>query len=257
MKKAAHFTREYHSQHPWARLTWAVQRLILLTIGVYVVQLLVHIPFGRMYGAGQAGPPGGKLISQLAFQPDLFLQGYLWQPFTYIFVHAGLIHLFMNMLMLFFFGPDVERILGTMRFYRFYMFCGAAGVLATLVPGLNHYISVSGSSGAVMGVLAAFAVANPEREILLFPLPVPISARGLVIILIALNTVSALGGSTTSVATHLGGMAAGYVYMKAPTLPRWRRLLKKPPSPGPKNELDKIGEAVDNIFKLDEKNRQR
>ncbi|NIA15605.1 MAG: rhomboid family intramembrane serine protease, partial [Nitrospiraceae bacterium] len=159
-----------------SRVTHAVQRLILLTCATFALQLILDIPFGRPLRIGAGAAPGGFISSWLAFQPSTVVRGALWKPFTYLFLHGGLMHLFFNMLWLFFFGPDVERALGTRQFYRFYFVCGALGVFATFLTlgGRLAEVSVVGASGAVMGMMVAFAMVNPERQFFLFPLPVPV-----------------------------------------------------------------------------------
>ena len=244
------------------RITWAVQRLILINAAIFAVQLLLNIPFGGASGGGLGfAPPGGDLMKWLAFQPSAFVKGCIWKPVTYMFLHNSLMHLFFNMLWLFFFGPDVERTLGTRQFIRFYLLCGALGVQATFLPlviaGID--VSVTGASGAAMAVMVAFAMSNPERRFYLFPLPVPISAWALVIMVVAMNIVTALqGGGSTSVMTHFGGMAAGFAYMTI--LPRIRmqqRTLWRNAWARKKSGRDTLGEAVDNIFKFEDKKRPR
>jgi len=206
------------------RITYAVQRLILINSAVFVLQLLLDIPLG---GSSFSGVLGGSVASFLDFQPVRFLQGALWRPITYMFLHGGLMHLFVNMLWLFFFGPEVERTLGTRQFVRFYFLCGMLGVLFTFVPMYvyRENAPMVGASGAVMGVMVAYALINPEREFFLFPLPIPINARALVLIVIAMNILNAVQGGTTSVATHLGGMAVGFIYMKLiPQIHKWQRI---------------------------------
>jgi len=233
-------------------ITWGVQRLIVINTLVFAIQLLIHIPFG-----GIAGPPGGIIVDWLQFSADKLFSGAVWQPFTYMFLHANLMHLFLNMLWLYFFGPDVERVLGTRQFLRFYVICGALAVLATLIPTLiyRQAWAVSGASGAVMAVMVAFAVINPTRELFLFPLPIPINARWLVLIIIGMNILSALdGGGNVSVSTHLGGIAVGYAYMKlVPLLRARQRTLWK----DKKDKRDPVGDAVDNIFKFEDRKGPR
>jgi len=244
-----------------ARITWGVQRLILLNTLVFAGQLLVDIPLGgfSLHGTGLL-PPGGIVNQLFAFQPSAFAAGALWKPFTYMFLHGGLMHLFLNMLWLFFFGPDVERALGTRQFIRFYVLCGAVAVLATFVTRalFGHAVSVTGASGAVMGIMVAFAMANPEREFFLFPFPFRVNARALVIIVVGMNVLTALQpGGNTSVATHFGGMLVGYGYMKAmPRFRRWQLSMRRRQS-GPRDPMDAAREAVDNIFEFEEKKRPR
>ncbi|MBI4557615.1 MAG: rhomboid family intramembrane serine protease [Candidatus Hydrogenedentes bacterium] len=228
------------------RITWAVHRLIVLNLAVFTGQLLLYIPLG-------ASPwLGGEVASWLAFQPQTFLRGSLWQPVTYTFLHAGLLSLFFDMLWLYFFGPDVERVLGTRQFFGFYFFCGIAGAMATLLGD----VSIIGATAPVMGVLVALAVINPEREILLFPFPIPLNVRAVVLIVIALNVMSAMTAGGEFVAAAFAGMAAAYAYMKLPSwLLSWRQTtVRRRPRQG---NLDKVGEAVDNIFKFDDEKRRR
>lgn len=251
----------YHNQGqsgfsfgPRGRITYAVQRLILANVIVFAAQLILQILPGR------SGLPGGIVAEWLAFHPSLFIRGFVWQAFTYMFLHGGLWHLFVNMLGLYFFGPDVERILSTRQFFRFYLLCGVLGVMASLIPwGLyGSSAPIAGASGATLGVLVAFAVAYPDREIFLFPLPFPINARAIVLVFIVLNILSGIRAeSTDSVSTHLGGMAVAFVYMKlAPRLRDWGDTLRNRRTKR-KNKLDAMGEAVDNIFKFEDEKRRR
>jgi membrane associated rhomboid family serine protease len=220
----------------------------------------MDIPLGY-----RGGPPGGFITEWLAFDPQRLFMGAVWQPFTYMFLHGGLMHLFLNMMWLYFFGPEVERVLGTAQFLRFYILCGAAGVFAVLVPlgiaAVAHgtvapaAITVVGASGAVMGTLIAYAIVNPDRTFFMFPLPIPINARALVIIVIVMNLLSVQDGST-SVATHFGGMAVAFAYMKlAPRIRNWTRS-KKPPKGKPPTDGN-IGDAIDNIFRFEDKKKWR
>ncbi len=248
--------RQYTFQQPrmmlqMPRITWAVQRLILLNAAIFALQLALR-PFETWlilrYGASNA-----TLLHWFGFHPGLLFLGRVWTPVTYQFLHGGLMHLFMNMLWLFVFGPDVERLLGSRQFVRFYLACGALGVLATMGPFLlsGEYATVIGASGAAMGVLAAFAMIDPERQFFLFPLPVPITATWLVILVVLFNLLALRAGdSNTSVATHFGGMVAGYVLMKAiPLYHHWKRT-REGKRPDSRDGEEKIGEVVDNIFKF-------
>lgn len=239
------------------RVTYSVQFLILMNVAFFAGQLILDIPFGA---APEFDTPGGRtVIDWVAFSPIDFAHGFVWQPLSYMFIHSGLSHLFFNMLMLYFFGPDVERLLGTRQFYRFYLACGAVAVLANYVPillGESANISVVGASGATLAVLMAFAMAEPDRQIILFPIPIPVNARALVIIIIVMNLLAAAsGGGRASVATHFGGMLAGYLFMKyRPLLTQWRAKRRWRKGPSVKEQKD-LGTAIDNIFKLQDKDR--
>jgi membrane associated rhomboid family serine protease len=242
---------------PSDRVTWAVQRLILLNSAVFAVQLVLDVPFGEaVRNSHLLVRPGGLITNTLAFEPTSLVSMALWKPFTYMFLHGSLMHLFFNMLWLFFFGPEVERALGTRQFIRFYVICGTLSVLASffsLVFG-GQDPSITGASGAVMAVMVAFAMLNPDRQVFLFPLPIPINMRWMVIMILGFNLLSAFqGGGNVSVATHLGGMGAGYLYMTI--VPKIRRRLWRQNQPQ-HSPMDRLGKAVDNIFDFSEKHRR-
>lgn len=247
-------------------ISWAVRRILLITAAVFAIQLVAEIPLGGSSGAFRGGIPGSSLaVEWLAFNTDRLWA--VWTFGTYMFLHSGLWHLFSNMLGLFFFGPEVERTVGSRQFVQLYLASGALGVLASwLAAPLIGHSYIIGASGACMGVLVAFAVIAPNRQVFLFPLPIPITARGLVILVIVLNLLTATNlGGRASWTTHLGGMAVGYAFIKAiPAIRRWelerdRARLAKPKKNKAKKEgkVDPVGEAVDNIFKFDDKGRRR
>jgi rhomboid family protein len=266
---------QYNDQEQWTpfrhdRLTWAVQRLILVNICAFAAWLLIA-PFGQ-----------DDLLRFLSFRADRVLGGFLWLPVTYMFLHAGLMHLFGNMLGLFFFGPEVERTLGTRQFIRFYFICGVLALIPhfLLYPLQDHSaqalafapIGTIGASGACLGVIVACAVINPEGRVLLFPIPITLTIQGLALIYAALNILGALGGSGgVDALVHLGGMAVGFVYMKiTPHLRRLRLRMPKRKKKKPKNkdgegengELDATGRAIDdmfddNIYDFDDEKRRR
>ncbi|MDK1020336.1 MAG: rhomboid family intramembrane serine protease [Candidatus Hydrogenedentes bacterium] len=239
-----------------SRVTYGVQFLILANLCVFALQLLLDIPLGNPVTFD--APGGSMLIERFSFSADRFREGWVWTPLTYMFVHGGLQHLFFNMLLLFFFGPDVERLLGTRQFLRFYFLCGFVGVLLNLLSAylFGIHVSIVGASGAIMGVVVAFAIADPDRQIFLFPLPFPITARAMVIFFIVIDLLTVASGARgTSVATHLGGMAVSFAYMKyRPTLLQWSLKRRRKPS---KRDRKNLGEAVDNIFKFQDKERKK
>ncbi len=237
------------------RVTWAVQRLILANIIVFAVQLLAD-PIMIMVGM-VSSVPGGNLDTWFGFHPGRFFQGWIWGPVSYQFLHSGLLHLFFNMLWLYFFGPDVERVLGTRSFFRFYIICGAGAVLATVIPYVltGKAPVVVGASGAVMAVLVAYAMVEPDRQFFLFPIPFPLNARALVIIAFVVNIIYSRTAPSISWETHLGGMAMGFLYMKLlPLVVNFQRSHRRKESKKPKKN-DKVGEAVDNIFKFNDRKK--
>lgn len=153
----------------------------------------------------------------LALIPGAVLQlGWIWQPFTYMFVHANLTHLLFNMLGLFFFGTAVERSLGSREFALFYLLTGTlAGVfsLFAFAAGGMLGIRLVGASGAVYAVLLAFAVINPRAKIYIWGL-LPVSAPLLVAGYTVIELWSQLFGSGGGVAhlTHLAGFVFAALY---------------------------------------------
>ena len=146
----------------------------------------------------------------LALRPRLILQQ-PWTPFTYMFVHAGLWHLFFNMLMLYFFGPRVEERLGSQRFIMLYLLSGLGGAALSF---LTPMVAIVGASGATFGVFLAFARFWPRDRIFIWGI-LPVEARVLVLI----TTLYSLWGGTGSMGgsiahwAHLGGYAAAFLYL--------------------------------------------
>ena len=146
----------------------------------------------------------------------------IWQLVTYMFLHAGVSHILFNMLSLWMFGVELERRWGSRFFTRYYFICGiGAGVsqiLAGLIPAgpfSSLYVAQTiGASGAIYGVLLAYALSFPNRPILIyFIFPVP--AKILVAIMGGISLISAMeGGGGVAHVAHLGGLVVGYVYLK-------------------------------------------
>jgi membrane associated rhomboid family serine protease len=138
----------------------------------------------------------------------------IWQPFTYMFLHDGFLHILLNMLFLWMFGKDVEIAWGKIAFYKYYMVTGVGSGLLNAIIHYHSTIPVVGASGAVFGVLLAFAVLYPNRIVLLYGL-VPIRVKYLVIGLafIALFSSILLKDSRVSHLTHLSGMITGFIYL--------------------------------------------
>ena len=171
---------------PW------VQRLLIANVLVYFLQQTV---------------PG--LTGQLAFypQPQLFVT-HPWTMVTYMFVHGGLWHIGFNMLTLYFFGPRVELRLGSERFFALYFISGICGALLSFL--FSDRAAIIGASGAIFGVMFAYARFWPRDQVLLWGV-VPIEVRWLV----ALSTLIALFGIGQGIAhfAHLGGFVGGYLYL--------------------------------------------
>ena len=146
-----------------------------------------------------------------------------WTFVSYMFVHGDLLHLLGNMLMLFVFGTAVEGRMGSRNFLLYYLFCGVgAAVFSLLLAGIMPVGAFVGASGAVLGVAVAFAMYWPDAEIIVFPIPVPIKARTLVIALVALDIIGSQLWPNSGVAhlAHVGGALFGYLYFRVQSLSR-------------------------------------
>ena len=140
-----------------------------------------------------------------------------WQVLTYAFVHASLPHLLFNMYGVYMFGSDVERVWGARRFLSFYLVCAlSAAVLQLIVTSVSgaNYPTV-GASGAVFGLLLAYARLFPQRTLMLLFPPIPMRAPVFVTLYGALELVLGVTGTQQGVAhfAHLGGLAGGYLFM--------------------------------------------
>ncbi len=156
--------------------------------------------------------------------------GQLWRVVTYMFVHSrmGFGHILFNMLSLWMFGVELERMWGTRYFLKFYFVCGIGAALTTLVLSFVPLAIFStiyptltiGASGAIFGILLAYALYFPHRPIL-FMLMFPIPARYFVMIMGGISllmSISSTTGDGVAHTTHLGGLAAGYLYLKRPRM---------------------------------------
>ena len=146
-----------------------------------------------------------------------------WSFVSYMFVHAGLLHLLTNMLMLYVFGTAVEARMGSRNFILYYLYCGVgAAVFSLLLAGIMPVGAFVGASGAVLGVAVAFAYFWPEAELIVFPIPVPIKARTLVLGLVALDVIGSRLWPNDGIAhlAHVGGALFGFFFFKVQTFSR-------------------------------------
>ncbi len=179
------------------RMTRAVQWLLALNIGVYFLQLTLFSP--------------DAVFSALALNPARF-PGSWWTIVTYMFMHAWLAHLAFNMFTLWMFGPRLEYAWGTRAFVQFYLWCGLGGAVAHLV--FAQHSAVIGASGAISGVLVAYALHWPDDEVYLFGV-IPMKSRWLIAAMIGMNIIFALSPSSgIDWTAHVGGMGFGWLFLK-------------------------------------------
>ena len=178
----------------------ATLTLIIINVGLFLVNFLFP-----------------RTTAYLALTPYLVVrQRAIWQVVTYMFVHGGTWHILFNMLALFIFGTPLERRLGSSEFLLYYFIAGVGAGLATLV--VNWYtglaiIPVVGASGAIYGLLLAYATLYPDARLFIFGI-LPLRAPIAVLLFAGLALFSQLTGTRNGVAhlTHLAGLVFGYLY---------------------------------------------
>ena len=191
------------------------QLLLTANVAVYLLQsfaeplMIGYFALWPMH-VGAAGPFG----AQPAFAP--------WQLVTYSFLHGNLMHLLFNMLALYMFGSDIERVFGPRKFAAYYFVCVVVAALAQLavaaVGNLPPYPTV-GASGGVFGLLLAFGLYFPRRMVMLIFPPIPMPAWLFVTLYGAVELFLGVTGTSQGVAhfAHLGGMLGGWL-----TIRYWR-----------------------------------
>jgi membrane associated rhomboid family serine protease len=196
-------------------MTPAVKAIVYTTAAVFLVTYVSSAFFGS-----------NALFHLFGLTPKLvFTQFYVWQFATYLFLHdvEGFTHILFNMLALWMFGVDLERRWGSRGFVKYYAITGVgAGVVTALVSQLPfaatqgiYSATTVGASGAIYGLLMAWALLFPDRQILfmfIFPLPARVAA----LLMGAMAFMGAAGGMNSSVAeaTHLAGFVIGWLYLK-------------------------------------------
>jgi rhomboid family protein len=181
-----------------------VKWIIVANVAMFVVSLVYH-PITDYLG----------LIPQRVVE-----RGWIWQLATYMFLHGGPLHILFNMLGIWMFGSELEHLWKTRFFLRFYAITGVGAGLTVVAVGLlpfdataSTYVSSTiGASGALYGLLMAYALYYPDRPILMFLL-FPVPAKYFVLIIGAIAFLSAPGGQVSN-AAHLGGLLFAYLYLR-------------------------------------------
>ncbi|WP_353169073.1 rhomboid family intramembrane serine protease [Flavobacterium sp.] len=199
-------------------MTPVVKQLLIINVLVFILS--------------QAMPQNYETLSLFYFESEKFR---FWQPFTHMFMHApmpNLMHILFNMFALVSFGSALEHYWGGKKFLFFYIACGlGAAFLHTLI---NYYLisnvpeaadvilnsQAVGASGAIYGLLVAFAVMFPMAELMMMFIPVPIKAKFFVPIIIGLDLFSGVtgfsifsGGGNIAHFAHIGGALTGFILM--------------------------------------------
>lgn len=161
-------------------------------------------------------PAGDILMRWFALMP--FGSGFfqVWQIITYQFLHGGFGHIFFNMFTLWMFGVELEQIWGSKKFLSYYLLCGVGGGVAHL--GLSEFLTgsvppVIGASGAIFGIMIAFALMFPDRYIFLYFL-IPVKTKYFIGFMIVLNLLAIDDrGSGVAHLAHIGGALTGLLFI--------------------------------------------
>jgi membrane associated rhomboid family serine protease len=185
-------------------LTPVVKNLMIIMGIVFLLQMFVSRWFDLYFG----------LVPVLVWK-----KYFLWQLFTYIFLHGGFSHILFNLLALWMFGGELENYWGAKRFLFYFFFCGVGAGICTVIFSPSQFVPTIGASGAIYGLLLAFGWLFPNRLIYIYFL-FPIPAKYFVIIFGLIEFFSSMQGAGGGVAhlTHLGGLLFGLFYMAYPMI---------------------------------------
>ena len=196
--------------------------LLAANIAVFVLQQLAGGPLMAWFALWPFG--GGS--------PGADAPGFLpWQVVTYGFLHGNLLHLFFNMLALYMFGSDIERVFGGRRYFLYYLVCvlaAAAAQLAVSAMSTGPAYPTVGASGGVFGLLLAYGMYFPRRTVMLIFPPIPMPAWLFVIVYGLIELYFGVTGTLAGIAhfAHLGGMLGGWLMIQywrgRPPFPRRR-----------------------------------
>lgn len=201
-----------------------IKQLLIANVAVWAIGYLFPGVEFRLRDLGGATPAD-------------FWRGQIWQPFTYMWLHGGLLHVALNMFMLWMFGSPLALAWGPQRFLRFYLLCGVgAGLLIVTFPWLPYatgrvpradlLIPTVGASGAVYGCILAYSLTWPNRTIMLIFPPVAFRAIWLIPIQFFLELRFAAGN--ISHIGHLGGVLVAWLLLggraQGQVLPTWNQL---------------------------------
>ncbi|MBI4397430.1 MAG: rhomboid family intramembrane serine protease, partial [Elusimicrobia bacterium] len=225
----------------------AVRGLIVANGVVFLLQLIVGPRLVATFGLSSA-----KVLQDL----------WLWQIVTYMFLHGGIFHLLLNMYVLWAFGREIENRWGSGPFLLYYLICGLGAAVFNVLLSPGAMRASIGASGAIYGVLVAFAILFPQAVLYLY-FVIPLRAWQLVALFAVIEFLAGFSGAASGVANlaHLGGMLTGFLYLKSGSVgafagkaaSRWRGWFQKKAQPrarrdSRKVELHELSREVDRIL---------
>lgn len=235
------YDRPYMRHDPEERVvrrSSMVTCLLVISIGVFVLQQMLNV-FFPSFGGG-SNPFFGEWF---ALSSPNFQELKVWTLLSYGFLHSDgwayflfipipFAHLIFNMLGLYLLGRPVEQMLGRQQFLWLYLGAILMGGLAFLLANLNGPNVVVGASGGVLGIVTVFCLLQPERQLILIPIPIPVKARWVLLGVLGFSLFGLSGelagrGGAVAHSAHLGGMLAGFLYVRI-----LRRSARSAPSSG-------------------------
>lgn len=238
-------SRGFGTMNMWSVTTW----LIAINVAVFVLDQFLQRQLAQWGYFSAATAIGGLQI---------------WRFITFQFLHAGLGHIFFNMLSLYYFGPMIEQYLGRGRYLAFYLACGVAGAgayfLLLMLGMLNAGAGTPlvGASAGIFGVLIAAAFIAPNSTIMLMfpPIPMKLKVFAYVMIGIGFFVVLSNGRNAGGEAAHLGGAALGALLIRNP---RWLNVFENGPVDGSRRlfsrwkQQRKWRQSGDRSFRMDDR----
>lgn len=208
----ARFPRTGFSTLSFPSFRGATSQLVLVNVAVFFLLLIMEFAAPRL---------ALVVVTYCSLTPALLLRGWIWQLATYSFLNAGVLHVAFNMLTLWFIGSYLETSKGSRWLLEIYFLCAVGGGLVGSVLSFTHvfhsspYSTTSSADAALFGLLAAFAALFGDLEMYMFPLPLAIKARYLVIVYMLIEVAMLLsGGPPLAYFTILSGAAIGFFFAR-------------------------------------------
>ena len=208
----ARFSRTGFSSLSFPSFRGVTRQLVLANVVVFFLLLILEFAAPRM---------ALVLLTYFSLTPELLLHGWLWQLLTYSFLNAGVLHVAFNMLTLWFIGSFLETSKGSRWLLEIYFLCAVGGAVIGSALSFTHAFhssplsSTSSADGALFGLLAAFAVLFGDLEMYMFPLPVAIKAKYLVIVYMLIEVALLLsGGPALAYFVILSGALIGFLFAR-------------------------------------------
>jgi membrane associated rhomboid family serine protease len=193
--------RDFHRPLSLAGLQGAIRWIVIISGVILLLQQFL----------------GGHLVAWLALTPARVLNDFwIWQVATYLFLHGGILHWFINMFILWMFGRELEVEWGARFFLRYFFICGLGAAFCVLLLSPDSHVPTLGASGAIFGLLTAFALVFPDRVLYLY-FVFPVKAWQAVVLFALIEFFAGMSGGGAGLGrfAHLGGMVTGYVYLKS------------------------------------------